>query len=194
MIRENRKLLDYVKGLQHGASTECVTEHLYNPAELLIKQGESVAAIFIIKSGIAKCFMTEDNGKDFIQEFFGLGALFGEVEAINQRPSFCYIEAITQLAVYKIGIEAFHQLLAKNKLFNELILMALATKIQDKAHRHAYHQSHTIEENFLRLQNQFPRLIETISKQDIASYLGITLRSLNRTLHELQERGLVAIK
>ncbi|WP_262494917.1 helix-turn-helix domain-containing protein [Aquimarina sediminis] len=31
-----------------------------------------------------------------------------------------------------------------------------------------------------------------ISKQDIANYLGITIRSLNRTLNKLKEEGMLS--
>lgn len=134
--------------------------------------------------------MTEDNGKEFIQEFFGEGELFGEVEVINNTTSFCSIEAITDLVVYKIQQDEFRKLLAEERLFNQIVLQAMASKIHYKALRHSYHQSHAIADNFLRLKNQFPELTEKISKQDLASYLGVTLRSLNRTLDDLNRRNL----
>lgn len=190
MIRVNRKLLDCISRIRRTGSMEYAAEQKLRPKEQIIQQGRSVSSVYIIKSGIAKCYMTEDNGKEFIQDFFGEGELFGEVEVINNTTSFCSIEAITDLVVYKIQQDEFRKLLAEERLFNQIVLQAMASKIHYKALRHSYHQSHAIADNFLRLKNQFPELTEKISKQDLASYLGVTLRSLNRTLDDLNRRNL----
>jgi CRP-like cAMP-binding protein len=192
MIRINRELLDYmVKRHRLYPENGGITEQKFSPKEQIIGQGKNVLAVYVIKSGIAKCYLSQDNGKDFIQEFFGEGELFGEIEAINGTLSFCCIEAITEVVVYKITQKHFREWLATDKNFNDLILKALATKIHYKALRHAYHQSHAIEDNLLRLKHIFPGFIQTIAKQDIANYLGITLRSLNRTLNDLKKRKLI---
>ena len=47
---------------------------------------------------------------------------------------------------------------------------------------HSYNQTHDVEQNLARLRKNVPDLLEKISKKDIANYLGITVRSLNRTL------------
>ncbi len=167
-----------------------ITEQKISPKEQIIRQGKKVFSAYIIKSGIAKCYLTEDNGQEFIQEFFGEGELFGEIELINRTPSFCCIEAITEVTVYKIGHEHFQEKLTSDKRFNELILQTLATKISYKAHRHAYHQSHTLEDNLQRLIHAYPNLLTTIAKQDIAGYLGVTLRSLNRTIGLLKNKNI----
>ncbi len=67
-------------------------------------------------------------------------------------------------------------------------MKAMAIKIGYKAPRHSYQQSYTIEDNILKLKEAFPELIEVISKKDIANYMGITLRSLNRVLMKLNEK------
>jgi CRP-like cAMP-binding protein len=190
MIRVNKTLLAYMARLQRMGAKACATEHVFRPGNRFVEQERPVSAVYIIKSGLAKCSMTEDNGNEFIQEFFGEGELLGEVEAIKGTLSFCSIEAISELVVYKIGFDEFNRLLATDKVFTEYILAAMATKIRYKALRHGYNQSHTIEDNFLRLKSQYPPLMKIIAKQDVANYLGVSLRSLNRTLRELKDRGL----
>jgi CRP-like cAMP-binding protein len=192
MIRINRKLVSFVEQLQQQRPEENILLQTFSPKEQIIEQGKKLFSVYIMQRGIAKCYITEDTGNDFIQEFFGEGELFGEIEAINGNLSFCSIESITEVAVYKIEQQRFLQWLEDDKLFNKLILQALSTKINYKAIRHAYHQSHTIESNLLRLIHSFPAVAETIPKQDIANYLGITLRSLNRTLHELKSKQLIS--
>ncbi len=186
MIRTNKELLDYIKKLYDSGTEKAILKQEFLPLQKLLLQDKRVSSVCILQTGIAKCYLTEDNGKDFIEEFFGEGEIVGEIEIINNHPCVCNIEAITKIEVYKISADDFLQLLERDKIFNHLILRALSAKIHYKAIRHAYHQSHLIEENLQRLQKDFPDFLNTISKQDIANYLGITLRSLNRTLSDLK--------
>lgn len=189
MIRINKELLQYITELR-SRREDCIIGEKYDPGEQVIGQEKRVLSVHIVKKGIVKCYLTEDNGKDFIQEFFGEGEIFGEIEVLNGTLSFCAVEAITGTDIYRIPREQFNLLLQNDKKFNTLILKALATKIRYTGLRHSYHQSHAIEDNFLRLKAQFPRLTGVISKRDIANYLGITQRSLNRVISELQQKDL----
>jgi CRP-like cAMP-binding protein len=188
MIRTNKELLDYVRK-NHNPDT--ISEQNIFPFQTLIGQGKRVNSVYIIKSGIAKCFLNDENGNDFVEEFFSEGEIVGEIEIINNHASVCGVSAVTDLSVYMISAEGFKHLLDKDKIFNQLILKALSSKIYYKALRHAHNQSNDVEMNLLRLQKEFPSIFETIPKLDIANYLGITLRSLNRTLSELKMRNLI---
>jgi len=150
-------------------------------------EGKNVFSVYIMKSGIVKCFLTTDTGNNFIQEFFGEGELFGEIELMDDCYSYCTIEAIDEVVVYKIQKGDFLKLLDEDKKFNRLFIAALISKLKYKATRHSYNQSHTIEDKLMRLKIKFPDLEKVISKQDIADYLGITLRALNRTIRSMSE-------
>lgn len=186
MIRINKELLNYIAQLFRHQNEAFIIEEKYQPEQIILAQSKNVYAAYIIHTGIAKCYQTEDTGKDFIQEFFGEGEIFGEIELFNQDLSFCSIEAITDLVIYKVSKPYFYQLIENDKVFNRLILNALASKIKYAALRHSYNQSHPIKNNLIRLQEQFPNLNKIIAKKDIANYLGITERSLNRTLKDLK--------
>jgi CRP-like cAMP-binding protein len=190
MIRQNQELLNYIMKLHQSEPHDVVIEQHYIPQETIISHDKRVNYVYIFKEGIAKCFLIEDNGKEFIEEFFGKGEIVGEIEVINNHLTVANIEAIIDVVVYKIQKDIFTQLLDSDKTFNHLIMKALCSKIQYKAIRHSYHQSHPVESNLLRLKRDFPNFINVIPKQDIANYLGITLRSLNRTLNDLKEKNL----
>jgi CRP-like cAMP-binding protein len=188
MIRTNQELLDYVSKIHNQ---DVILEQTFAPFQTVFEQEKQVNSVFIVKSGIAKCFLTEENGNDFVEEFFGEGGIVGEIEIINNHISVCGISAITQLTVYKISSANFKHLLDKDKAFNQLILKALSAKIYYKASRHAHNQLHDVEANLLRIKREFPEMFDAIPKLDIANYLGVTLRSLNRTLNELRVKNLI---
>jgi CRP-like cAMP-binding protein len=135
--------------------------------------------------------LTDENGNDFVEEFFSEGEIVGEIEIINNHTSICGVSAVTDLSVYKISAEDFKHLLDKDTVLNQLVLKALSSKIYYKALRHAHNQTNDVEMNLLRIHKEFPAIFETIPKLDIANYLGISLRSLNRTSSELKMRNLI---
>lgn len=191
MIRVNRELLEFINELARSAPREIVAERKFAPGEIVLEQGVRVEFVHVIKSGIAKCSILEADGDEFIQEFFGEGEIFGEIEMFNDDESFGSVAALTELVVYKISRKSFDRLLAENTRFNRLILSALAAKIKYKAFRHSFHQLNPIEANLLRMRQQFPDFLKIISKHDVANYLGITERSLNRSLKSLKEQNLM---
>jgi CRP-like cAMP-binding protein len=188
MIRTNRELLDYVSKIHNP---EVILEQIFIPFQTVFKQGKRVNSVYIIKTGIAKCFLTDENGNDFVEEFFGEGGIVGEIEIINNHLSVCGISAITELCIYKISADNFKHLLETDKKFNQLILKALSAKIRYKASRHAHNQLNDVEANLLRIKKEFPKMFDAIPKLDIANYLGVTLRSLNRVLSDLKVRNLI---
>ncbi|WP_442587193.1 Crp/Fnr family transcriptional regulator [Pedobacter sp. AW31-3R] len=182
MIRTNKELFNYINRLFLSGSANPFTEHQYAPSEKILVEGKNVFSVYIMKSGIVKCYLTTDTGNNFIQEFFGQGELFGEIELMDDSYCYCTIAALNDVTIYKIQKAEFLKLLDEDKKFNRLFIEALISKLKYKATRHSYNQSHIIEDKLTRLKSKFPDLEKVLSKQDIADYLGITLRALNRAI------------
>ncbi|HEY8562276.1 MAG TPA: Crp/Fnr family transcriptional regulator [Pyrinomonadaceae bacterium] len=191
MIRINEELLEFMNGAALSLQGRFVAERRFAPRAVVLEQGVRVEFVHIVKSGIAKCYLMEENGAEFIQEFFGAGEIFGEIEMFHDEESFGAVEALTDLVVYRLSRSDFERLLTENQKFNRLILKGLAAKVKYKAFRHSFHQLNPIETNLLRLKGQFPDFLKVISKPDVANYLGVTERSLNRSLKSLKERKLI---
>lgn len=182
MIRVNCTFLDYVINLKTSNYDALISEEEAVVGEKIITQKTNVRSVYLIKEGLAKCYLTEDTGNDFIQEFFGKGEVFGEIESITNEISFCTIEALAPTAYFKIPKSVFRDLLKRDETFNTLLLQLMASKIRYTALRHSYNQTHSLEDNLKRLLEQFPELLQQISKKDISNYLGVTRRSLNRAI------------
>lgn len=194
MIRVNCTFLDYIIKLKLSDSNCLITEHKAVVGEKIITQKTNVQSVYLIKEGLAKCYLTEETGNDFIQEFFGAGEVFGEIELITNESSFCTIEALVPTTYFRIPKKTFNTLLKADAIFNTFLLELLASKIRYTALRHSYNQSHTIEEKLRSLLNELPDLFKKISKNDIANYLGITIRSLNRVLPNLNANPIPRLK
>lgn len=140
MIRTNLEILNYIS---HYFANDPPYFELsrFDSKQVIVKQGRSISKVFFIKCGIAKCYYSNDNGTDFIQEFFGEGEIIGEIEAIRDSQAFGTIEAVTPMDVYSIHSLHFKGLLNDDRIFNRAIMRALANKIEYKAGMHT--TSHT---------------------------------------------------
>ncbi|MCL6273333.1 Crp/Fnr family transcriptional regulator [Muricauda sp. 2012CJ35-5] len=188
MIRVNEELADYVSTLIN-ARNSIWSKETYPAKTLIIKQDSRYSKVHLIRDGIAKCYISDENGKEFIQEFLGQGMEFGELEVFDRLTTICSVESITALHTVTISHSNYQKLLDADKTFNKLVIKALSDKIRFKAPRHSYQHGYPIEANLIRLKETFPEFISVIPKKDIANYIGITGRSLNRALKELKAKS-----
>ncbi|MDN8899347.1 hypothetical protein Q0O45_13810, partial [Staphylococcus aureus] len=72
------------------------------------------------------------------------------------------------------------ELIEKDPLFSRLLLDAFAERIINTSSRASYQQLHTVEHSYAKLMELQSRQNVAISKEDMAAYLGITIRTLNR--------------
>lgn len=188
MIRTNPELAAYMQNLWSSGALNLQKED-FEAKEVIIEQDKRYRKVHLIREGIAKCYISDENGKEFIQEFLSAGMEFGELEVFDNLTTICSVESITPLKTYSLPHCTYNELLDTDPHFNKLIMKALANKIRFKAPRHSYQHSYPIEDNLLRLKQLFPEFTEVISKKDIANYIGITPRSLNRAIKELKEKS-----
>ncbi|WP_421976130.1 Crp/Fnr family transcriptional regulator [Roseivirga seohaensis] len=188
MIRINYEFLDLIENLRENPEYQSlITAHNFKSGHVILDQNSKVNNVYMVKEGLTKCYLTEDTGKDFIQEFFGPGEIFGELEIFSETYSFCAIETVSQVSLYKITHKGFVELLKKHKEFNWLMLKSLASKVKYKAIRHSFNQSHNTETNLMRLKSEHENIYSLIPKKDLANYLGVTERNLNRAINRLKE-------
>jgi CRP-like cAMP-binding protein len=187
MLRTNNVFLGYIEQLY--ASQQRKEEILikeFSEGQLLLQQGQKAAKVYLIKEGITKCFFDEDGDKGFIVEFLGKGEVLGDIEVIKNITCLCNIQALTPVQVYAISIPFIRSLLEKDLSFNKLLLEAYAERIINTSTRASFQQLHTVEDTLGKLLEIQKAQGLDISKEDMAAYLGITIRSLNRALKKLK--------
>lgn len=186
MLRTNQLFLDYTMELyeQQFRKEDIVIRH-YNKGQMLFSQNEVPSKILILKEGITKCYYTEDNDKDYILEFLGSGEIIGEIEYIRHIPCLSNVKALTEVTVYSFSIPYFESLLKKDIELNRFLLNIFAERVVNTSSRASYQQLCTIKNCLRKILELQSKQEIFISKEDMASYLGISIRSLNRELKNL---------
>lgn len=186
MLRTNQSFLAYIRKLyEQQERKENIIVKQYAKGQKLFSQNETATKIMVIREGITKCFFTEHNDREYIVEFLGNGEIIGEIEFIRQIECLCNIEALTEVMVYAIAPDYFSQLINNSLELNNLLLNVFAERIINTSSRASYQQVYTIEHSLGKLLELQTRQEISISKEDMASYLGVAVRSLNRVLKNI---------
>jgi CRP/FNR family transcriptional regulator, anaerobic regulatory protein len=186
MLRTNETFLQYIQILYKKQSRkEYIRLRDVKQGTKLFQQDTPALHVMLIKDGFVKCSLNEENDKEFILEFLGRGEILGELESIKMIPCLCDVEAMCDMKVYVISIPYFQQLLEQDIQFNHLLLKVFAERIVNTASRASFQQLNTIDNSLARLLEMQKKVDLVLSKEEMAAYLGITIRSLNRSLKNL---------
>ncbi|QPH38995.1 Crp/Fnr family transcriptional regulator [Pedobacter endophyticus] len=190
MLRTNLAFLSFIEKLHSEQPDSGILVKSFSPGTRFINQGDKIANVYIVKDGITKCFISEENGKDFIIEFLGKGEIAGELEAIKKIDCLCNVETISEVTVYAIPNRIFMSLTDTNPAFTQMLMQELATRIIQTSSRASFQQLYALEYGVLKLLKLQTEAQISIAKEDMAAYLGISLRSFNRTLKQLIDKKL----
>ncbi|MCX3263806.1 MAG: Crp/Fnr family transcriptional regulator [Pedobacter agri] len=189
MLRTNPTFLSFIERFYEHNQDTGITLKTFRKGFRFVEQGEIIKNIYIVKDGITKCFISEENGKDFIIEFLGKGEIVGELEAIKKINCLCNVAAISEVTAYAIPNHVFLSLTETNQEFTRILLQELSTRIIQTSSRASFQQLYTLEYGLLKLLRLQADEHFSISKEDMAAYLGISVRSFNRTLQQVKSKN-----
>ncbi|WP_161964195.1 Crp/Fnr family transcriptional regulator [Chitinophaga flava] len=192
MIHTNRAILSFIEDtLTEAEKKDRVFLQSYPAGTRLLTQGQRNKYVLVQKTGLSKCYITEDNGKDFIIQFLGEGELLGELELIQQSSNLTTVTALTPVTAWCITTDYFTYLISHNMVLNRLLMESLANRLAQTSARASYQQVYPAEYTMLKLLSVLARQQTAFSKKDLADYLGVSVRSFNRTLKQLREKSII---
>lgn len=195
MIKTNITLLNYIEKLyttrKYGLG---IRKEKFSRNEVLLYKDDSLKRIYVIIQGLTKCFITEENGKDYLLEFLGKGELVGEIEFLIKEDNLSSVETLSTVEAFSIDSVLFEKLIQTDREFVNIILKELATRIFRTAKRASFQQIYPLKYSIIKIILALNLTDERISKHDLASYLGISIRVLNRILKELINDNLITFE
>lgn len=195
MIKTNITLLNYIEKLYTtGKYGLGIRKEKFSRNEVLLYKDDSLKRIYVIIQGLTKCFITEENGKDYLLEFLGKGELVGEIEFLIKEDNLSSVETLSTVEAFSIDSVLFEKLIQTDREFVNIILKELATRIFRTAKRASFQQIYPLKYSIIKIILALNLTDERISKKDLASYLGISIRVLNRILKELINDNLITFE
>ncbi|WP_341906596.1 Crp/Fnr family transcriptional regulator [Fluviicola taffensis] len=145
----------------------------------LLEEGSIARKMYIIEKGALRIWLNK-NGNEITSQFFFEGKLVTSLESFLslQTSDFC-LETIEESKLFVLDKITFDELMRNDTNFKEWF----QDYILD---RFLYYSKHVLsflrdepEERYIHLLNTNPLLLERVSQQDLASYIGITPVSLS---------------
>ena len=186
------------------AQMQRVDEHrselFFKKGELLNKQGMFMTHIVFLRTGFAKLYLENDDGKTILGiaepgSFIGLQALYGELVFPFSA------EALTDTEVCMKDIGIFRELILENARFARGIIEILHADLIQAYRRMACLSTKQVNSRFAELLLFMCNVLYkanpfhlTISNMDIAELISTSPESVSRLIHDFKDQGIISSK
>jgi len=149
--------------------------------EHIFIQGNPDKSLYFIQSGLLKAYYTSEDGKESVKSFLVPNDIIGSVASYSPA-GICSFSTICleHTILRKISFEILYEYCKKDiEIANNMIefLLGLAMK---KEKREFELLSLSAEKRYCMIVEESPALLEKVTQNDLARYLGVTPVGLSR--------------
>lgn len=164
----------------------------YKKNDTIVNAGDYQSNFYILRSGIAKSYYFDNDGKIHIRNFFTTMATTGDIGALlTKKPARLYYDCFTDCELYEISYDEFIKLVETDHQFSKMfctmlskIVLLFESKIYDLSVLNA-------TQRYLKLRNDLPEIEKIVPQYLIASYLNITPVQLSRIRKDIITKNLI---
>ncbi len=184
------------------AELHCLVEHVgpYRAGESIFRTGDRFGAIFAVRSGAVKTRLVDLEGREQVLDFHLPGELIG-LNAIHPEMYPCDAIALDTVEVCRFSFPALATLATRIPQIQQELFRRLSKGIGDASVRN---QESSADERLaaflLELSARYAArgfathsLRLSMSRSDIANYLGLAAETVSRVLRRFQDQGLLDV-
>ncbi|MEZ5464498.1 MAG: helix-turn-helix domain-containing protein [Lysobacteraceae bacterium] len=172
--------------------------------ERLYRQGEKASSLFVSRDGAFKTVALDANGESQVIGLHLPGELIG-LDGMGSGHHLCDAEALQSASVCQLPMERLEDLLQQIPgLQRQLLRVMGRSRDHDQSHLEllARRQAddrmllflYSLRERYRQLGSDADRITLPMSREDMASYLGVVLETVSRSLGRLQDDGLIQVR
>ncbi len=161
--------------------------------DVVSNAGDIFSEIWIIKSGLARSYFTDINGRDFTWQLYfrgkskhGLNHFMDDsVSYYEQKGSMLHFEILEDSVFYVVGLQEMDKFLATHQKWEHLARIWLHDTYFAATYKRVISlMSENTAEKYERLLEEYPSIFTQIKSYHIASYLGIAPQTLSKLKNE----------
>lgn len=184
------------------AELHCLVEHAgpYRPGDSIFRTGDRFGAIYAVRAGTVKTRLVDLEGRELVLGFHLPGELIG-LNAIHPQAYPCDAVALDTVEVCRFSFPALATLATRIPQIQQELFRRLSKDIGEANVRN---QESSADERLaafvLNLSSRyeargFPRdsLHLSMSRSDIANYLGLAAETVSRVLRRFQDTGMLEV-
>lgn len=164
----------------------------------IFRGGDDTRSMYVVSRGSVKGYMLMEDGEEQVLDFYLPGDVFG-LDAMGSHGHISSTVALESTTICKLPLSELHNrvlgqgflnMISDNMLRDHNLMLMLASKDADGR------LASFLVDMFKRAgkQDQPADVIKlTMTRQDIANYLGLAIETVSRTLRRFQDSGVVEV-
>ena len=179
------------------------SSHILQRGELIYRQNDAFKGIVAIKSGSAKVISHDNQGNENILSILLPGELMG-FDGMAQNSHNCSVVALEVISYCELSADNFDKVSQQNPSITIELLKHASQSLCDFQNQFFLNKRPAEEKVALFLTNLSERLerrgfsslsfIIPLTRQEMGNYLGLTLETVSRMLHQLQNSGFIKVQ
>ena len=172
--------------------------------ETLFRAGQNLGSLFVAREGAFKTLATNQDGDVQVIGFHLPGELMG-LDALGSGHHACDAQALTRATVCEIPLAQLEHVCSKVPGLQHQLLRIIGQGInRDQAHMEMLGRRqaperlalflHGLSERYRLLGRPGDQFMLPMSREDIASYLGMVIETVSRTLTRMQDEGVISVR
>jgi DNA-binding response OmpR family regulator len=174
---------------------------VYRKKEFVFVEGEQPKYVYFVDKGLVKTFKANNDGKELITGLHRDGDFFGFVSMLEDKPNNESAIVLKESHIHMIPEQDFLTLIYGNKEIARKFISMLASNLyeaENKLLELAYQSvRQRVATVLIRLNQQTESTNGdhhiTVARKDLSGMVGTTTESLNRTLVDFKNEGLIEI-
>jgi CRP-like cAMP-binding protein len=173
---------------------------IYKKKEFVFIEGEETDYIYFIARGEVKTYKSNSDGKELITGLHGPGDFIGFVSILENKPNNETAVVLKEAEIFMIPQNDFLTIIYTNKKIARKFISMLARNLYDAENRliNLAYQSvrQRVSTVLIRLADESGgkgngETLITVARKDLSKMVGIATESLNRTLVDFKDEGLI---
>lgn len=152
-------------------------------------QGDLDRDLYFVQSGLLKAYYISEDGKEFIKSFIFPNEVIGSLTSLNSGEGCSFsLVCLEPTTLRKIPFEMLREY-SKNDLevANNMIQLLLSLAMKKEKREYEF-LCLSAEKRFCNIVKTFPTILEKVTQNDLARYLGITPVGLSRIKNRTQNK------
>lgn len=201
--REGKNCIQIVPIFNSLSSEEMVeianitSEASFEKGQRIYMQGDKGDKLYVIHSGRVKISRITESGKEQVIRILSSGDFMGELSLFSSMPLMDNAEVLSNTVMCVIDGEKLKTLMKKYPEITFKIMEELSTRLEKAENAIENISIHGVEKRIadalLELKNEKDEVKLSMSKRDLASYLGMSQETLSRKLGFFQDKGWIKL-
>ena len=179
------------------------SHRVYHRGESLFSMGDPFDALYVVRAGSAKSFLSSSRGDEQISGFFHPGDMIGAdgFDTMTHAHSLKFLETSS---VCRISVGELNKALGESALMRQQLLKSMSRALVDEQQLllsvGKFNSEQRLAKFLLDLSSRFEQrglsakvFDLSMTRIDIANFLGMAIETISRLLGKMQHQGMINV-